>query len=246
MMTKMKAGVKPDVSVDCVVFGFDLSDLKVLLIDRNFTTDGLNYANLKLPGDLIKPLEDLEECAKRILIEQIGIRNTYLKQFMSFGSPDRLKRNELDLEWLRQNDYPEEHIITVAYYSLIDLSEQSDGRLFKDTVRCCQVNEVTELAMDHMDILKSAIENLRIELLNQPVAFELLPAKFTLSQMQKLYEVILGKTFDKRNFRKKFANMKYLLPLNEKQVGVAHSPARLYVFSRELYTKSLEEDSIAG
>lgn len=243
----MQPDIKPNVSVDCVVFGFDLSNLNVLLVDRNFTTDGIIYADLKLPGDLILPQEDLEESARRILIEQTGLSNIYLKQFMSFGSPDRLKRNVLDLEWLRQNDYHEEHIITVAYYSLIDLSAQSDGRMIlNDNVRCCPVQEVTDLAMDHMDILKSAIENLRSELLNQPIAFELLPEKFTLSQMQRLYEVILGKIFDKRNFRKKFANLKYLIPLNEKQVGVAHSPARLYVFNRDLYAKTLKEDFISG
>jgi 8-oxo-dGTP diphosphatase len=239
--------IKPNVSVDCVVFGFDLSNLNVLLIDRNFTTDGIVYADLKLPGDLILPHEDLADTARRILIEQTGLSNIYLKQFMSFGSPERLKRKELDLEWLRQIEYPDDHIVTVAYYALIDLSEQRDTKIsISNKVRCCPINEVTELAMDHMDILKGAIENLRIELLNQPIAFELLPIKFTLSQMQKLYEVILGKTFDKRNFRKKFANMKYLLPLNEKEVGVAHSPARLYIFSRDLYAKTIEEDLIAG
>jgi hypothetical protein len=243
----MQPDIKPTVSVDCVVFGFDLSNLNVLLVDRNFTTDGFTYANLKLPGDLIQPQEDLEESARRILREQTGLSNLFPKQFMSFGSPDRLKRNELDLEWLRQNDYHEEHVITVGYYSLINLSEQNDRKIsLKADVRCCPVQEVTELAMDHMDILKNAVENLRTELLTQPIAFELLPEKFTLSQMQKLYEIILGKTFDKRNFRKKFANMKYLILLKEKQVGVAHSPASLYVFSRDLYTKTLHEDSLTG
>jgi len=162
---------------------------------------------------------------------------------MSFGSPDRIKRKERDLEWLRQINYPDEHIITIAYYSLIDISDQGSAKLIMDdNVRCCPVHEITDLVMDHMDILKSALEHLRIDILNQPIAFELLPEKFTLSQMQKLYEVILGKTFDKRNFRKKFANMKYLIPLNEKQVGVAHGPARLHIFSHDLYIKTMNDN----
>lgn len=111
-----------------------------------------------------------------------------------------------------------------------------------DTVRFCPVNEVSDMVMDHMDILKGAPAHLRVEILSHPVAFGLLPEKFTLSQMQKLYEVILEKTFDKRNFRKKFANMKYLIPLNEKEVGVAHSPARFYFFSREEYTKIMNDN----
>jgi len=104
------------------------------------------------------------------------------------------------------------------------------------------VHEITDLVMDHMDIVEAALEHLRVELLNKPIGFELLPDKFTLSQMQKLYEVILGTNFDKRNFRKKISSMKYLIPLNEKQVGVAHKPARLYIFSREVYTKTKKDN----
>ena len=240
----MQPGLLSNVSVDCVVFGFDLTDLNVILIERNFTKDDIVYTDLKLPGDLIRSNEDPHDAARRILKEKTGLSHIQMKQFMSFGSPDRLKRKERDLEWLRQIDYPEENIISIAYYSLINLSDPKSTKfLLNNTVKCCPIQEVNDLVMDHMDILKSAIENLRIELLNQPVAFELLPAKFTLSQMQKLYEVILGKTFDKRNFRKKFANMKYLLPLNEKQVGVAHSPARLFVFSRKAYTETQDNNN---
>ncbi len=238
----MKTELNPNVSVDCVVFGFDLENLNVLLIDRSFTKEGIVYNDLKLPGDLIRMNEDMDDSARRTLKEKTGLCNIYLKQFMSFGSPDRIKRNERDLEWLRQLDYPDEHIITIAYYSLFDMSEQGRSKLnIFDTVRFCPVHEVTDLVMDHADILKHALEYLKTELLNLPIAFELLPGKFTLSQMQKLYEVILGKTFDKRNFRKKFAKMEYLIPLNEKQVGVAHNPAKLYRFSRDLYTKNMND-----
>jgi 8-oxo-dGTP diphosphatase len=239
----MQPGLIPNVSVDCVVFGFDFTNLNVLLIERNFTFENKEYADLKFPGDLMGMDEDLDEAAARILKENTGLSNIYLKQFKSFGSPDRLKRQERDLVWLKQIDHPEEHVITIAYYSLIDISEQRNAELvLSDNARWYPVHEVNDLVMDHMDILKIALDHLRIELLNQPIGFELLPDKFTLSQMQKLYEVILGTTFDKRNFRKKISSMKYLIPLNEKQVGVAHKPARLYIFSREVYTKTKKDN----
>jgi 8-oxo-dGTP diphosphatase len=239
----MQPGLIPNVSVDCVVFGFDFTNLNVLLIERNMTVDGTVYADLKLPGDLMSLDEDLDDSAARVLKENTGLSNIYLKQFKSFGSPDRLKRQPRDMEWLRLIDHPEEHVITIAYYSLIDISEKQSSKLvLSDNASWYPVHELTDLVMDHLEIIKSALEHLRIELLNQPIGFELLPDKFTLSQMQKLYEVILGTAFDKRNFRKKISSMKYLIPLNEKQVGVAHKPARLYIFSREVYTKTKKDN----
>jgi 8-oxo-dGTP diphosphatase len=239
----MQEGLIPNVSVDCVVFGFDFTNLNVLLIERNIAMNGVTYADMKLPGDLMRLDEDLDTSAARILKENTGLSDIYLKQFKSFGSPERLKRKPRDLEWLRQIDHPEEHVITIAYYSLLDTTDQGGPKLtISNNARWCPVHEVTDLVMDHMDILRSALEHLRVELLNKPIGFELLPDKFTLSQMQKLYEVILGTTFDKRNFRKKISSMKYLIPLNEKQVGVAHKPARLYIFSREVYTKTKKDN----
>lgn len=239
----MQPGLIPNVSVDCVVFGFDLTNLDVLLIERKFTIKGIVYNDLKLPGDLIRINEDLDDAAIRILNEETGLGNLELKQFGSFDSPNLLKQKKRDLEWLQQKDRTKEHLITIAYYSLIDMTQQGSAAFsINDTVRFCPVNEVSDLVMDHMDILKGAPAHLRVEILSHPVAFGLLPEKFTLSQMQKLYEVILEKTFDKRNFRKKFANMKYLIPLNEKEVGVAHSPARFYFFSREEYTKIMNDN----
>jgi 8-oxo-dGTP diphosphatase len=239
----MQEGLIPNVSVDCVVFGFDFTNLNVLLIERNINVDGTEYNDLKLPGDLMRLDEDLDDSAARILKENTGLSNIYLKQFKSFGSPERLKKKKRDMKWLLQIDHPEEHVITIAYYSLIDTSEQGISKItINDNARWCPVHEIEDLVMDHMDILNGALEHLRIELLNKPIGFELLPDKFTLSQMQKLYEVILGTTFDKRNFRKKISSMKYLIPLDEKQVGVAHKPARLYIFSREVYTKTKKDN----
>jgi hypothetical protein len=239
----MQEGLIPNVSIDCVVFGFDFTNLNVLLIERNITIDGIVYADLKLPGDLMRLNEDLDDSAARILKENTSLNNIYLKQFKCFGSPDRLKKKPRDLDWLRQIDHPEEHVVTIAYYSLIDISEQrTTDIILSDNASWYPVHEITDLVMDHMDIIHEALDHLRFELLNRPIGFELLPDKFTLSQMQKLYEVILGTTFDKRNFRKKISSMKYLIPLNEKQTGVAHKPARLYIFSREVYSKTRKDN----
>jgi len=211
----MQEGLIPNVSVDCVVFGFDFTNLNVLLIERNMEVDGVSYSDLKFPGDLMQLDEDLDTSAARILYENTGLDNIYLKQFKSYGSPDRLKKKPRDLEWLRTIDHPEEHVITIAYYSLIDISgKRSPELVLDDNARWLPIQDVNDLVMDHLIILQEAHAHLRVELLNKPIGFELLPDKFTLSQMQKLYEVILGTTFDKRNFRKKISSMKYLIPLN--------------------------------
>jgi len=235
----MQPGLIPNVSIDCVVFGYDFNTLHILLIERNFSVKGVAYSDLKLPGDLIRFDEDLERAAERILKENTGLSDIYLKQFKAFGATDRLHKKTRDMEWLRQIDHPEERVITVAYYSLINTSPENFSRItIEANARWCPVSEITDLVMDHLDILNAALQALRLELMNKPIGFELLPEKFSLSQMQRLYEVILGTSFDKRNFRKKVSSMKYLIPLNEKQKRVAHKPARLYVFDRQIYEKT--------
>lgn len=235
----MQIGLVPNVSVDCVVFGFDFNTLNILLIERNFHIGQKQYADWKLPGDLIRMDEDLDTAAARILIENTGVDNIYLKQFRSFGTLDRLMHKERDMEWLRQIDHPETRVITIAYYSLVNTSNKSRSQItLSPNAKWFPVHEVPDLVMDHNDILLASLDSMRNELLNKPIAFELLPEKFSLSQMQIVYEIILGKSFDKRNFRKKISGMKYLIPLLEKQTGVAHKPARLYSFDREIYNQT--------
>ena len=235
----MQPGLIPNVSIDCVVFGYDFNALHILLIERNFSVSGTSYSDLKLPGDLIRFDEDLDRAAERILKENTGVSDIYLKQFRAFGATDRLKKKPRDMEWLRQIDHPEERVITVAYYSLINTSPENFSRIkIEANAQWCPVADIGDLVMDHMDILNEALQALRLELMSKPIGFELLPEKFSLSQMQKLYEVILGTCFDKRNFRKKISRMKYLITLDEKQTGVAHKPARLYIFDRHIYEKT--------
>ena len=227
------------VSVDCVVFGFEFGQLNVLLLERKMQFNNQEYVDCKLPGDLVRKNEDLDTAAARVLNELSGLRNIYLKQFAAIGTPDRLTRLERDMEWLRQIGHPEEVVVTVAYYALINIDQDRKNRfkLQKDA-KWKPVSEVGELAFDHNLILNDALETLRNELRFNPIAFELLPSKFTLSQLQKLYEVIMDVELDKRNFRKKVSNMPYVIPLAEKETGVPHKPAQYYIFNKKVYNKT--------
>jgi 8-oxo-dGTP diphosphatase len=238
------AGLLNDyLSVDCVIFGFDFNQLNVLLVDRVMVdelTGKQLFKDLTLTGNHIYEDEDLDEAAARVLFDLTGLQDIYLEQFKTFGAPDRIKR-ENDRAWLAANGRdPNKRIVTVGYYSLLardNVILEWRGR----HVRWTPVADVRDLAFDHMDIFQEALVALRKKLLKEPIGFELLPEKFTLSQLQRLYEVILGVGLDKRNFRKKVARMKYLVPLEEKQTGVAHKPARLYCFDRELYEANRKE-----
>jgi hypothetical protein len=234
--------LNPHVSVDCVVFGFDFGKLNVLLIERNMRFEGAEYHDLKLPGDLVRKDEDLDTAAARVLKELTGLDHIYLKQFSAIGSPTRLVRRSRDMEWLRSIGHPEEIVVTVAYYSLINIDQDKASRfILQSNARWCAVSELNELAFDHLSILQQALGVLRTDLMLKPIAYELLPKKFTLGQLQQLYEVILGSKLDKRNFRKKLANMPYIVRINEKQVDVSHKPARYFTFSRKGYLKTRKD-----
>ncbi len=227
-----------NVSVDSVVFGFDSVHLNVLLIGRDILYEGVQYHDWKFPGDLIRLNEDPDTVSMRILKELTGLQNIFMKQLKAFGSPDRLIRRPQDMSWLISIDHPERRVITIPYYALINLSNETKNNINLTTnARWTNVDDVPRLplAFDHQEILNFALETLRLELRTKPLAFELLPSKFSLSQLQKIYEIILGIPLDKRNFRKKISNLNYIVPLNEKEAEVSHRPAKLYMFSREIY-----------
>lgn len=232
--------LNPHVSVDCVVFGFDSRKLKVLLIEKEKVANESEKSHkLKLPGSLIFENEDLDASANRTLRELTGLDNIYLRQFHVFGSPERLTPEE-DLNWLRITSSTNvERVVTIAYYSLIKLQ---DSDLTEKTI-WHPVNEIPELVFDHNLIVNMALEQLQREIRTEPICFELLPKKFTIRQMQDLYEAILGIKMDNRNFRKKIMPLKFLVPLNEKEKGVSHKPALLYKFDRKLYAKHRKEIS---
>jgi 8-oxo-dGTP diphosphatase len=234
-MKKLKtANLNPHVSVDCVVFGFNERKLKVLLIEREkIPKINLKGHKLKLPGSLISEAEDLDISAARTLHELTGLNNIYLKQFKVFSAPDRLSPPE-DLLWLRKTTgLKVERVVTVAYYSLIKISESNTT----ERTIWHPVNEIPELIFDHNLIINKALAVLRKEIRSEPLCFEMLPKKFTIRQMQNLYEAILGEKLDNRNFRKKIRPLEFLLPLEEKEKEVNHKPAQLYKFDRRLYEK---------
>ncbi len=230
-MTKLN----PHISVDCVILGFDSRKLKVLLIEREYVNGiSSNGHKLKLPGSLIYEMEDLDSSANRTLTELTGLHDIFMKQFAVFGRPARLSPPE-DLAWLRKTtgNYEIDRVVTVAYYSLIKLTESNR------TARTiwCPVEDLPELIFDHNLIVRQALKILRNEVRSEPLCFELLPKKFTIRQMQDVYEAILGESFDNRNFRKKIKPLRFLIPLAEKERGVRHKPAQLYRFDRKLYIR---------
>ena len=218
-----------DLSVDCVVFGFDNDQLKVLLIEQKQPGDSAIKLQKALPGDLVLDDESLDEAAKRILLELTTLKGIYLKQFHTFGDPNRV-RGLKDQQWLRSfRAHPERRVITVGYYSLVKLSEfKPKAASFAGKIHWADVYAIPNLAFDHNEIVHSALQMLRHELMADHIGFELLPEKFTLSQLQKLYEIILDKKLDKRNFRKNILRTETVTALEEKQQGVLHKPAQLF------------------
>lgn len=229
----------PTVSVDCVIFGYDESKLKVLIRREFVPYDGETYLEWKLPGNHVRRNEEISETASRILKEQTGLENIYVKQFLVFSNPDRLKRRERDYNWVKPR-LDDERVITVGFYSLININDVDNSMLIDDA-NWADAYEIKELMFDHNEIFEEALKKLRYDLLHEPLVFELLPEKFTLTQMQKLYEAIFNITYDKRNYRRKVNKMPYLIPLDEVQTGVSHKPARFYSYDREIYEKTRTE-----
>lgn len=219
-MSEVESFFKSAFSVDNVIFGFDGGDLKVLLIQRGAAPYKGKWA---LPGDLVYPNEDLDTAAERVLEQLTGLRGVYLEQVKAFGAVSR---------------HPLGRVITIAYFSLIKISDYAvTPASFAQSAKWHSVAQVGDLAFDHNEILDSCLKRLKRKVRMAPIGFELLPPKFTLTELQQLYESILAppKGIDKRNFRKKILSTNLLNDLNEVQEGVAHRPAKLYQFDREKY-----------
>ncbi|MFI5381665.1 MAG: NUDIX domain-containing protein [Tepidisphaerales bacterium] len=215
---------RPSVTVDCVVFGLDEEDLKVLLIERGLPPFAGCWA---LPGGFVLMDETLEKAARRELEEEAGAKRVYLEQLYTFGDPGRDPRGRT---------------ITVAYYALVKLSDHklhaaTDAR----AAAWFPVDKLPRLAFDHERIVETACQRLRGKVRYQPIGFELLPPKFTLRQFQRLYEIILGRSLDKRNFRKKILAMGIIEELDEMEQDVAHRAARLYRFDKAKYDRMTKQ-----
>jgi 8-oxo-dGTP diphosphatase len=235
--------LNPHISIDCVLFGFDFEELHVLLIDRGrvdtqFPDKATQFA---LPGDLIYSDEDLNTGARRVLRDLTSLDNIFLEQFGAFGDPDRLSRED-DQKWLHSlRTQPEERVVTIGYYTLVKMIDhQPIASSFARATQWVPLREIGELAFDHNKILDKALDALRQTLQTRPIGFNLLPPKFTLGQLQKLYEAINNRELDKRNFRRKILKLGIVRELEEKQKGVAHKPARFFQFDKLRYEELLE------
>ena len=214
----------PAVTVDCIIFGFDELTLKVMLVQRKSEPFAKMWA---LPGAFVNEDESLENCAERVLMKEGNISGVYLEQLFTFGNPSR---------------DPRERVISVAYMGLV---KTADFELIAGNdelqIEWRDINQVQDLAFDHSQILETAIQRIRGKIRYQPIGFELMNAKFTLPQLQQLYEAILGQSLDRRNFRKKLLSMQILKQLPEKQQNVAHKAAFYYEFDRERYEVLMKE-----
>lgn len=205
-------------SVDCVVFGYQDETLKVLLIKRGAEPFKGQWA---LPGDLVYPNEDIEVAARRILFDLTALDNLYLEQTRVYGQVDR---------------HPIGRVITTGYFALVNIDDYDPhASAWADSVYWVDVNKLPKLAFDHNAILLHGIKTLRFRVRHRPVGFELLPNKFTLGNLQSLYEALLNAKFDKANFRKRILSMNMLISLKENQKDVPHRPGRLYAFDEEKY-----------
>ena len=197
------------ISVDCVIFCYDEKELKVLLIKSDLEEFSGLYSLL---GDLVRPDEDLDSASYRILRQRTGMDDVYLEQVHTFGSLNR---------------HPSGRVITTAYYSLIDAKHQK-LRVNNNELQWQPVRSIRKLAFDHKMILDTCLQRLRDQVMDHPVIFNLLPEKFSLRELQELYEAILNTELDRRNFRKKIAIKDWLVDLNEMEEDVRHRPGKLY------------------
>lgn len=210
--------LKVALSVDCVIFGFDDHELKVLLIRSDLN----EYKNKwTLLGDLVLPDEDLDVAAYRVLYKRTGLKNVYLEQVHTFGKPGR---------------HPAGRVVTIAYYSLVNI-EKCKITTQEHELHWHPVKDIKQMAFDHKKIFDTCFHRLQQDTLERHVGFNLLPPKFSLRELQSVYEAILGKELDRRNFRKKILAMEILEDLDELEAEVQHRPGKLYRFKNLLNTK---------
>lgn len=234
--------LNPHLSVDCAIFGYNFETLNILLIQRgvNSITGHPRYA---IPGDLIRDDEDLPTAASRILYDLTGLEDIFIQQVGAFGKPDRTQTEE-DAGWLASiREEPDARVVTIGYYALINMNGLAiRPASFAEKVFWCPIREVGDLAFDHNDILNSSYELLKSTLKINPVGYNLLPEKFTLKQLQNLYEAILDRKIDKRNFRRKIKKLGILEETNEREKGVAHKPSRYFSFDKKKCYELIDSD----
>ncbi|UJH90803.1 NUDIX hydrolase [Antarcticibacterium sp. 1MA-6-2] len=223
MIYKYQSEDKVLLAVDCIIFGFDEEDLKILLIKRNFEPEKGKWS---LMGGFLKNNEDLNMAANRILFQLTGFEQIYMEQLYAFSEIDR---------------DPAERTISVAYFALINIKKHDKTLIDKHSAKWFSVTELPELIFDHSQMISKAIARLRYKTSKKPIGFELLPEKFTMRQLQKLYESILGEELDKRNFINKTKALDILIKLKEKDMNSSRKGSFLYKFDATKYKEKVEE-----
>lgn len=226
------------ISIDNVIFGFHDNQLKVLLLEWKDTHRWC------LPGGFIFADEHIEEAAIRSLKSRTGLDNIYLQQFYAFGDPnrERSKHGITPPVGIKNKSWLSERFITVGYYALVEFSKvvpKPDE--FSESCQWWDIEKVPTLILDHNNILEKALQSLRLNLNDYPVGKDLLPQKFTMPELQRLYETILGKQLDRRNFQKKILALDILERLNERKQGGAHKAPFLYKFDQRKYEKAMKQ-----
>lgn len=234
------------ISLDCVIFGFHEGELRVL---------SLFYESLKLyalPGGFIGVNESLEEAAYIVLKERTGLDAIFLKQFHVFSDFERSKQNPLVEKITKSNatinsDFFDQRFITVGFYALVEYTKVNPTPDFiSDSCKWVSLNEKIDFILDHSKIINKALQSLREQLNSQPIGYNLLPDKFTMSELRVLYETILGKELDRRNFQRKIMSYNILNKLNERRKGGAHKSPFLFEFNLENYKKALNDGLQGG
>ena len=210
-------------AVDCIIFGFDAEELKILLIKRDFEPEKGKWS---LMGGFLKSNEALDNAANRILLHLTGINNVYMEQLYTFSKIDR---------------DPGQRTLSVAYYALINIEDHNTDLNRQHSAEWFSISKAPSLIFDHDIMVRHAIHRLRYKASTEPIGFELLPEKFTMRQLQKLYEAILNEQLDKRNFINKINGLDILIKLNEKDKNSSRKGSFLYMFDEEKYKKKLEE-----
>ena len=210
--------MKTEISVDSVIFGFKDEQLKVLLIKRKEVPE---KGKMALPGDFLDSKESLKTCAEKKLRLITGLDNIFLKQIGAFGEVER---------------YPLDRVVTVGYFALINIfNNKIEAGYTAEKLEWCGVNDLPPLAFDHKEIINRAHSILKRKIRLEPIGFNLLPEKFSLTELQSVYEAVLNTQLNKRNFRTKLNQMKLLIDTGQKQTNVAHKPAILYRFDKKVY-----------
>jgi 8-oxo-dGTP diphosphatase len=232
---------QPGLSIDCVIFGFHDNQLKVLLIKTKYTD------KWALPGGFVPIEEDIDQAAVSVLQRRTGLEGIFLRQFATFGNVNRNDKQFSDhiLNFynipLEEGKWYTSRFITVGYYALVDFFKTIPQILDNnEIVEWIDHNEVGELIFDHSEILEKALQTLRMELNLMPIGYNLLSEKFTIPELQKLYETILGRKLDRRNFLRKISSIGILTKLDEKKPNGAHKPANFYSFDKEKYDQVLK------